>query len=171
MNTKPYLTAILFFAAIFLSGFSGSAQNSADTIRIEKNGLGYMYSKDNVTLYVKQIRALTASNPEARKLLEEYDYRRISSYGLAILGGGCIGWALGDVIGSSMYGNPIHKPVFFSLLGAGAVFMGGAIASDAIANHRLKAAVVLYNKSQRENNNTKLDLGFSPNGVNLRLNF
>jgi hypothetical protein len=171
MHPKLYFTAILFLSATFLFSFSGKAQNSADTIRIEKKGLGYVYYHDNVTIYLKQIRALTASNPKVRALLGEYDYMRSASYLFAAAGGGCIGWALGDALSSAMFGTTINKPVFFSLLAGGAAFVGIAFAFDAGANNKVKAAVKLFNKSQKDNNNTNLNLGFSPNGINLKLNF
>jgi hypothetical protein len=59
----------------------------------------------------------------------------------------------------------------YSMLIAGTGLIGISIGFEIVANIKLEAAVELYNKSQRENNNANLNIGFSPNGVNLRLNF
>ena len=171
MNPKHYVTSIVIIALIFLSVFSVKAQKKSDTIRIEKSGLGYVYYKNNVMLNFKQVMDLTKENKKAYRLMEQSTNMRTGAYIFAVAGGGFLGYSLGYALGRAISGNPINKPVFFSMLGAGAVFTGIGIAFDVGANNKAKAGVELFNQSKKQMNNTNLDVGFSPNGVNLRLNF
>jgi hypothetical protein len=115
--------------------------------------------------------ALTASNPKAHKLLAESKSRRNSSYIAGIAGGALAGYALGSLVGSAISGNPINEPVFYSTLIAGTIFVGIAFGLNASANFKTECAVEIFNKSQKENNNPNLNLGFSPTCVNLKLIF
>jgi len=171
MTPKHYFAAIIIIALIFLSGFSGKAQNSSDTIRIVKSGLGYLYYQDDVTLNFKQVMALTKENKKACRLMEQATNMRGAAYVFAAFGGGFAGYALGYALGCAMYGNPMNQPLFFIMLGAGAAFIGIGVAFEAGANNKVKAGVELFNQSKKQTNNPNLGLNFSPNGVNLRLNF
>jgi hypothetical protein len=171
MNTKYYLATILIFVAFFLSGFSSNAQNGSDTIRVVKKGLGYIYYKDNQMLNFKQAMHLTASNPEAFRLLEKSNSMRNAGYIFAAAGGGCVGYSLGYALGIAMFGNTMNKGLFFSTLGAGAVLIGIGIGFEVGANNKAKAGIDLFNNAIKQSSNTNLDLGFSPGGVMLRLNF
>jgi len=171
MNTKHYFTTILFFMVIFLFTYSVKSQNGSDTIRIVKKGLGYVYYKDNAMLNFKQVMTLTKSNTKAFRLMEKSNNMRVGSYIFGIAGGGCLGYSLGYVLGAAMFGNTINKPVFFSLLGVGAVFIGVGIGFEVGANNKAKEGVTIFNNSIKQSSNTNLDLGFSPAGVMLRLNF
>jgi hypothetical protein len=171
MNTKHYLTTILILPTIFLFCFSSHAQNSSDTIRIEKKGLGYVYYKDDVMVNYKQALQLTASNVDAFRLLEKSNSLRNAGYVFATAGGGCVGYSLGYVLGTVMVGNTINQPLFFSMLGAGAVFIGIGIGFEVGANNKAKEGITVFNNAIKQSNNANLGLGFSPNGVNLRLNF
>lgn len=169
MTTKHYLTAILIFALIFLSAFSGKAQNSSDIIRAEKTIWGgYTYFKDNEMISFDQVKRLIAENEKAYNLLKDSRGLRINSYMVAFVGGGCVGYALAEF---AILGNMINRPVVFSVLGAGVALIGIGIGLDAAANKKLKTAITIYNQSKRENNHANLYVGFSPNGVNMRLNF
>jgi len=171
MNIKSYLTTILIFVTIFLFCFSSRAQNSSDTIRIVKKGLGYVFYKDDVMVNYKQALQLTASNVEAFRLLEKSNSMRNAGYIFAAAGGGCVGYSLGYALGLAMFGNTINKPLFFSTLGAGAVLIGIGIGFEVGANNKAKKGITVFNNAVRQSKNTSIDLGFSPGGVMLRLGF
>jgi len=171
MNIKFYLTTILIFAAVFLFCFSSNAQNSSDTIRIVKKGLGYVYYKDNVVVNYKQALQLTASNLEAFRLLEKSNSMRNAGYVFAVAGGGCVGYSLGYALGLAMFGNTMNKPLFFSMLGTGAVLIGIGIGIEVGANNKAKEGITVFNNAIKKSMNTSIDLGFSPGGVMLKIGF
>jgi len=171
MHTKHYLTTILIILASCLSSFSVHAQNSSDTIRIIKTGLNYSYYKENTKLSFNQVMQLTKSNIKAYKLIEQSNNMRVGSYIFAIAGGGCLGYSLGYALGAAMFGNTINRPVFFSLLGVGAVFIGVGIGFEVGANNKAREGVAIFNNDIKQKHNANFDLGFSPGGVMLRLNF
>ena len=171
MNTKSYLTTFLIFIPVFLFCFSSNAQNSSDTIRIARKGLGTVYYHDTKELTFKQAKALTKDNQAAYRLMQKADTMRVASYALGIVGGVALGFSLGHAIGRVMVGNTINKPLFFSMLGAGVVFIGISIGCEVGANNNAKEAVAIFNNAIKQSNNANLDLGFSPGGVMLRLNF
>lgn len=171
MTLKSYLSAILLFTVIALSVFSANAQNSSDTIRIVKKGLGYVFYKDDVVVNYKQALQLTASNVEAFRLLEKSNSMRNAGYIFAAVGGGCVGYSLGYALGLAMFGNTMNKPLFFSVLGAGAVLIGVGIGFEVGANNKAKEAISIFNNAIKQSSNANLDLGFSPGGVILRLSF
>ena len=168
---KRYLTTILIFATILLFCFSVHAQNSSDTISIVAKRLGYVYYKDNEMLNFNQIMQLTKSNPKAYKLMEQSNNLRVGSYIFAIAGGGCLGYSFGYILSTTMFDNTINNPLFFSMLGVGAVFVGVGIGFEVGANNKAREGVAVFNNAIKQKNNANLDLGFSPGGVMLRLNF
>jgi len=170
MNKKHKLT-ILIFTAVFLFCFSSNAQTSSDTIRIVKKGLGYVYYKDDAMINYKQALQLTASNAEAFRLLEKSNSMRNAGYIFAVAGGGCVGYSLGYALGLAMFGNTMNQPLFFSMLGAGAVFIGIGIGFEVGANNKAKEGITVFNNAIKQSKNTSIDLGFSPVGVMLRLGF
>ena len=119
----------------------------------------------------KQALQLTASNIESFRLLEKSNRLRNAGYVFAVVGGGFAGYSLGYALGRAMFGNTMNKPLFFSMLGTGVVFIGVGIAFDVGANNKAKEGVEIYNNAIKQSNNTTLDLGFSISGVNMRLNF
>ena len=171
MNSKHNLSAFLIIAFILLSSFASHAQNSSDTIRMEKRGLGYVCYKDNEMLNFTQLVHLTSSNSETAKLLRASKNMQVGAYVFGCFGGGFMGYSLGYALGTAMNGNTLNKTLFFSMLGAGAVFAGIGIGFEVGANNKVKEGVEIYNKSIKQKNNTSLDLGFSSNGMGLRLNF
>ena len=171
MNTKHYLTAIFIFAFIFLSSFNANSQSSSDTIKIVKSGLGNTYYHNGNILNFKQLTSTLHANKEAYGFLEKASSMRVGSYIFGCLGGGFLGFSLGHALGRAMVGAPINKTLFFSMLGAGVGFTGIGIAFDVGANKKIKEGVTVYNNALKQKNNANLDLGFSPNGVIMRLNF
>ena len=161
MNTK-HSASVLIFASIFLSCFLSSAQNSSDTIKIVKKGLGYAYYKDNEMLNYTQLTHLTISNSEAVTLLRASKNMQVGAYIFGCLGGGCMGYSLGYALETAMRGNTLNKTLFFSMLGAGAVFVGIGIGFEVGANNKAKEGIVVFNNAIRQKNSANLDLGFSP---------
>jgi len=171
MHTKHYLTTILIFSAVFLSGFSVKSQSASDTIRAEKRGLRYIYYQGNVMLDLSQVMQITRSNPEALKLMENSTGMRNAGYIFAGLGGGCIGYALGYGLARAVSDRTIHQGLFFGMLGTGAAVIGIAIAFESGANKKVKEGVDVFNNAVKKSKNTSIDLGFSPGGVMFRLGF
>jgi len=172
MSKKSYLPTILIFAAaILLSCFSVKAQSLSDTIRVEKRGLRYIYYKDNVMINFQQVMYLTASNPKAFRLLKESKNMRNAGYFFAIIGGGCVGYSLGYMLGRSISDNTINYGLFAAILAAGTVSIGVGIGFQIQASNKAKNAVVVFNNAIKRKNKANLDLSFSPGGVLLRLNF
>ena len=171
MTLKHILPTILLFAVISLSCFSSCAQDGSDTIRMEKRGLGYVCYKNNEILNFTQLTHLTNSNPETTKLLRASKNMQVGAYIFGCLGSGFMGYSLGYALGTAMGGNTLNKTLFFSMLGAGAVFVGIGIGFEVGANKKVKQGVDIYNNAIKQKSSTNLDLGFSTNGVSLRLNF
>ena len=167
MNTKHYFTAILIFAAIVLSGFSVQAQNDADTIRID----GRRYYQKNIKLNIAQLVNISTVDKTAFRFIQKAQYQNFAACCFGIVGGGCLGFSLGYALGAAMFGNPMNKPLFFSLLGAGAVLTGIGIAFDVGANNKVKEGISIYNQFIKQRNSTNINLGFSTNGASLQLNF
>jgi len=171
MTLKHILPTILLFAVISLSCFSSCAQDGSDTIRMEKRGLGYACYKNNEILNFTQLTHLTNSNSETTKLLRASKNMQVGAYIFGCLGGGFIGYSLGYALGTAVRGNPLNKTLFFSMLGAGAGFVGIGIGFEVGANNKVKEAVRIYNNTVKQKSNTTLNLGVSPNGLIVNLNF
>jgi hypothetical protein len=171
MILNHHLTAILIFATIFFSGFSGKAQNDIDTIRIEKKGVCYLYYQNGKVLNFKQLSSLTRENKEAYQFMTKAKDQNIAAFAFAFVGGGCLGYSLGYALVSVMDGNPLNKSLFYSLLGVGVGLTGIGIVFDISAKKTIKKGIDAYNNSTKQKNNTNLNLGFSPNRMSIRLNF
>jgi hypothetical protein len=171
MKRFHHLIALLIFTALFLSGFSSHAQSNSDTIRIEKNGLGYIYSQGNVKLNFSQMIQVASSQKDAAKLLEKSKNMKNMSYFFSIVGGGCIGFSLGHLIGTAISNRSVNQTLFFSTLGTGVALLGVGIGFEVGASNKAREGIDVYNKSIKQKNNTNLNLGFSPNGMVVKLNF
>jgi hypothetical protein len=167
MNPKQNLTAILFFAAIFLLNFSVKSQSASDTISMVKKGGDYSYSMNNETLSKAQLMRLLNEDKTAIKLMEKSNNRRIVGYCFAVTGGVCIGYAVGCVI---VGGANLNTALMVPLLGAGACLVAVGIVFEVGANGKAKEAIAVYNTSKRQNNTT-LNLGLCSNGMVVRLSF
>jgi hypothetical protein len=171
MNTKPLFTIILIFTAIFLSCFALQSQNNTDTIRIEKRGADNVYYKGTTKMNFNQAMQLTASNPVAYRLMEQANNKRAGYQICGTIGGGCLGFALGEVIVTSILGKAINKPLFLSMAGAGGVLLGIGIACGVEANKKAKEGINVYNQSIKQKTNAHLNVSFYPNGMVLKMNF
>ena len=122
-------------------------------------------------LNFSQLTHLTSSNSESATLLRASKNMQVGAYIFGCLGGGFIGYSLGYALGTAVSGNPLNKTLFFSMLGAGAVFVGIGIGFEVGANNKAKEGVRIYNNAIKHKNNTTLNLRVSPNGLMVNLNF
>ena len=171
MNIKHYLTAILIFATIFLSGISIKAQDSMATITIKGRGFGYAYYQNGKSLNMAQLAEITRDTKEAFKYIIKADNYKIAGIAFGAVGGGCVGYSLGYLLGCSMVGQPVELKKFLPFLVAGAGGVVCSIAFDAGSKDKVRQGVEIYNNSIKQKNNANLDVGFSPNGLMLQLNF
>ena len=170
MNTKHLLTAILFFAAIFLLNYSGQSQSSSDSIIIKKKWGASCYYKNNVELNKWEAMQLLSENETAAKLLKNSNNFRHASYLFAIPGSVCVGYVIGYVIAKSASHQPILSTKITTplIVGASALIIG--VAFEVVANDKARQAIYVYNNSKRQNNTT-LNLGLCTNGMMIRFNF
>ena len=171
MNTKPYLTAILFFAIIFLSHFSGNAQKISDTISIVKDGFDTDYYQKGQKLDLGQLVDIVKENSVACSFIEKAYTLHVIGVVFDVAGGVYFGFSAGYAIGCAITGNLVNLKVLLPLLGASAGFIICGITCEIVSKNKIHRGVKLFNQSKKQSNNTNLDFGFSPNGVNLRLNF
>jgi len=171
MNLKRNLSTFFIFVAIFISTLLVNAQNSADTIEMRYSGFGKAYYKDNIKLSLSEMTQLTQSIPKAYKLINQAHAMRVGSYFFSIPGGAALGFALGHGLGRSMVGAPINKPLFFSMLGAGAVFLGIGIGFEVGANNKLREGVAIFNNNVKQSKNANLNIDLLHTGMTLKLNF
>ena len=166
MNPKQNLTAILFFAAIFLFIFSVKSQSASDTICMVKKGGGHSYYMNNETLSKAQLMRLLNEDKAAIKLMEMSNNRRVVGYCFAFAGGFCLGYSLG----SALFSSNLNIGTVVPLLVAGIGLVAVGIVFEISANSKAKEAIAVYNTSKKQNNTT-LDLGLCTNGMVVRLNF
>jgi hypothetical protein len=171
MKPRHYVTAFLIFAALFLLCFSGNAQNSSDEIKVVSKGLSYVIYQNSQKLSFGQLMSITKENKEAYKIIVKASNLETAGVFFGIIGGGALGFSLGYALGSYLTGNSIEKSVILPVLGAGAVLTICSITMEVISYDNLRRGVDIYNKSIKQKNSTNLDLGFSPGGVMLKLNF
>jgi len=171
MHTKHYLTTILIFATILLFCFSVQSQNSSDTIRMVKKVGNYKCYRNNERLSMSQLMYITQNNEKAYRYIIKANNLRFTSQLLGVVGGGCFGYSLGYVIGRSIADYPIEikKIVPFLLVGSGTVIF--SITFWAISNENLRKGLDIYNHSIKQKNNPQFNLGFSPYGTTLQINF
>jgi hypothetical protein len=171
MNPKHILSAFLFFVVIFLSGFSGNAQNSSDTITVVERWVGTDYYLNNTPLKITNLFHIVRENREAYNMMQKAQKQQVASYFFAIPGGFCVGFSLGYGLACLIKRMPLEKKIFFPSLGVGVVFTGIGIAFDVSANKNIRNGVEIYNYSKKQTTNTNLNLGLTRNGMMIQLNF
>ena len=173
MQKKHYLTAILFFGIILLSGFSAKSQEISDTIRMVRKISNYLYYQNNDMISFNKVLQLTRSNPEAIKLMEKSNNMRTASYIFGGVGGFCLGFSLGYLIISEINKLGVERKISIVLGGAGVGIglIAISIGFEAGASKKAREGVAIYNNSIKQKNSTNIDLGFSTNGMMFRLNF
>jgi len=167
MNPKHFLTTIVFL--IFC--VNCTAQNKTDTITIVKNGFETEYLQDNKKLSLDRLLAITQENSSSYAFVKKAHNLHIASVALETVGGIFIGFSLGYVVGRTIMGNIVNLKVLLPALGVGSVFVVSGVLSQSSSNKNLQYGVWAYNHSLNQKNNLYFDLGFSPTGMALRLNF
>jgi len=170
MNTKRYLSTILIFVIFFFTDFSAKSQNDSNTIRVASRGLGSVYYKDNVMLTLNQVKQVTYSTPEAYLLMVKSSNMQVASYIFGCAGGFSLGFSIGHALGSLANRN-FNSRLFYSTLIAGLGSISIGIAFEIASHNKAKQGIAIYNNAIKQKNSTNLDLGFSPNGLLLKLNF
>jgi hypothetical protein len=171
MNTKPHLTAILTFVAIFLSCFLVKSQSNSDTIRIVEDEIDIDYFLNQKRLSYNQLMDLTEGNKAAYKLINEAYYSHNAGIFFDVVGGLFVGSAAGYAIGKAIVHDIVKLKVFLPLLGTGVALIGAGIGFEAAANKKAKKGIAIYNQSIKQKHTTHLNLGFYPNGMILKMNF
>ena len=154
------LCALLIFACQTFS------QVATDTIQI-KQGLGPVFMLKDKALRPVQMLEIMKDNTEA------YNEMKIARKNLIVgniiggIGGFMFGWQLGGAVA----GTKINGPML--LIGAG--LTGVSIPFSIAYSKHAKKAVKIYNKSKEQkrvtSNSLEMNLGFSLNGVGMRVTF
>jgi hypothetical protein len=165
-----FLFPMLLFAQDETQLFELS-QNSSDTISLKNKLIGYVYYKNNVKLSFEQVMLEVGSNPKAYKLMKISNNMQNAGYIFAIAGISSLGFSLGYALICEIYRNKINKTLFFTTFGSGLGFIGVGISFEIGSSILAKKGITIFNNSIKQRNNTNLDLGISPNGIMLRLNF
>ncbi|MGB0850402.1 MAG: hypothetical protein ACPGTP_04095 [Bacteroidia bacterium] len=159
---KQLLTLLL----IFVCFLSSKAQSSADSdsIQVVKK-LATTYRLDGKILNSKKLLELTESNPIAYKHMRKAKQNE----NLAVLFGGVGGFIFGYSLGTAASGGELNK----AQLAAGAGLIIGSIPFGRAYDKNAQKAISIYNEGQSNeaNRHSKLNLSFSPYGLNMRLIF
>ncbi|MDR2834691.1 MAG: hypothetical protein LBV69_00620 [Bacteroidales bacterium] len=136
---------------------------------------GVYYINDN-RLTFKGLCYITQNNLEANNILNYADKYRKSAYIFGATGGFLVGWGIGVNVSAkykkkyNTYYNYKNYELNTILFISGLAFCTIGITCDILKYRYTKKAVKIYNQSIREKY-MKLDIGFSPTGIGLRLNF
>ena len=171
MKPKIYLPTILTFAIILLSVFTAKSQNISDTIRIERNAIGVDYYQNDKILNFEQLMDLSVNNQVAHKLMKNAYDLHVFSVAFSSVGGFMIGFSAGYAIGCTLIDNIVNMKLFLHILGAGVGLTGIGISFEVWANNKAKKGVAVFNNEIKNKNNTSFDVGFSTNGMVIRLIF
>jgi hypothetical protein len=155
----------IIFIAFFVWAFSGAyAQTASDSIETQKTN-GTIFLQHGKTLTPKELKEIVKVNPEASEELKIASGNLGAGMAFAYVGGFMIGWPIGTAIGGG-------KPAW-AMAGAGVVLAAISIPFATAANRHTKNAVKIYNNGikQISHNKTNLNLGFSGNGIGVRLSF
>jgi uncharacterized membrane protein (Fun14 family) len=171
MTTKHYLATILFFTLIFLFAFSANAQNSSDTISIIKNRFDTDYYQEGRILNLDQLMNVVKENKVAYSLMKEAYALYVTGIVFDVAGGFFLGTSVGYAIGCAIRENLVNLKVLIPLLSVSTGFIVCGITCEIVSKNKIHKGVCVYNYSKKHTQSTSLDLGFSPNGVNVRLNF
>jgi len=171
MKPKIYFPAILIFTVLLLSGFSAKSQNISDTIRIERNAIGIDYCQNDKVLNFKQLMKISANNQVAHKLMKNAYDLHVFSVAFSSVGSFMLGFSAGYAIGCTLIDNIVNMKLFLPFLCAGAGLTGIGISFEVWANNKARKGVAVFNNEIKNKNNTSFDVGFSTNGMVIRLIF
>jgi len=167
MNPKHILITILFL--IFC--LNCTAQNNTDTITIVKNGFETEYLQGNMKLSLNQLLTITKEDKLSYTFVKKANTLHTASIAFSTVGGICIGFSLGYVVGRTIMGNIVNLKVLLPALGIGSAFVVSGVLCQSSSNKNIQYGILVFNKSLIQKNNTSINLGFSPTEINLKLNF
>jgi hypothetical protein len=172
LNTRLYIATMVLFTILFSFSNSVKSQSSFDTIKVAEKGAGvrHFYVGDN-QLNFNMLMGLTHKNETAFKFMEQAYNLRLASRLLYITGGVTVCFAI-------VYISQIHNSnsftdikVLLPSIGGGVfIILCGGIC-EFFSKDKILKGVKVFNKSIKENSTANLNIGFSPTGMTLKLNF
>ncbi|MEP3838675.1 MAG: hypothetical protein ABJM36_13565 [Algibacter sp.] len=140
---------------------------NAQKIDTEKVFGGYKYTYNNELISIGDLASIIESNTDAYKLIKTGRTNRSISGVLGFVGGGLIGWPLGNALGGG--------EVNWTLAGIGAGLVIVAIPISSSSNKKINQAVELYNASINTTSYTTFKPEFkiisNGRGFGLAMNF
>jgi hypothetical protein len=138
-------------------------QNASDSIQIKKR-LGPVFQQNGKTLTINQLMSITKSNPDAYAEMKIANKNYVASLFLQYPGGFLIGYPVGTAIGG---GDPN-----WAMAAIGASLIVVAIPLISAYSKHATNSVNIYNKGLKVSpERPSLSLGFSANGIGLRVKF
>jgi len=171
MNIKRLFATFISFSAVLLFSYTAKSQAVSDTIRIKEisSTIRYYYVGNN-QVKLNFLMDVTKENEISNKLMQQAYNLHLLSTGLCVVGGLTVGFAFGYLILPGIT-NSIKNEVLYSSFGAGVgLLICGGVCELASRNKILKG-VRIYNKSMQNNAAASFDIGISPTGMTLKLNF
>lgn len=158
---KKILLTTVFCCTIF-AVFS---QSVSDTIEIKKAFLGTVFRQNGENLKLKNLLAITKSNPDAYGYMKKARNKNTVGSVFAGVGGFLIGYTIGTAIAG--------KDPQWAIAGAGAGLVGAGLLFSVDAGKNARKAVQTYNQGLQNNNagTMKIEAGFAGNGLGVRLAF
>ena len=170
MNTKHNLI-ILFFFTLFILNFTAKSQNSSELIKVKEKTFGYAYYQNNKVLKFGELLEITKGNPTAYNHIVKASRLDVASVLLGTVGGGFLGFSLGYGIGCFITGQTINIKIFLPTLLIGIASSGCGIIFRVQSTDNTKRGVEIYNNAIKQKNSESIDLGFTANGVIMRVKF
>lgn len=158
---KKILLSSVFCCSILLA-FS---QSVTDTIEIKKSFLGPVFRQGGENLKMKDLLAITQSNPEAYRYMKKA--RNKNTVGSIF--GGVGGFLVGYTVGTAIAG----KDAKWAVAGVGAGLIGAGVLFSVDAGKNAKKAASTYNQAlQNSGSGTmRVEAILAANGIGIRLKF
>ncbi|WP_350290104.1 hypothetical protein [uncultured Croceitalea sp.] len=155
---------LLVFLALFVST---TRQAQEQEIEMKVNFWGYKFMKDGERLNWKELQEATTAVENANLLIKKARGQHTTSIILAVVGGGLIGWNLGQ---ASNEDDPNYT---LSYVGAGiaAVGMGFSISSFNRVNKGVDMYNLAVNKTAHYQFQPELLVVSNSNGIGLTMRF
>jgi hypothetical protein len=154
---------VIIVCALISFTFNLFGQNPSDSIQIKKR-LSPVFQQNGKTLTPTQLMSITKSNPDAYAEMKIANKNYVASLFFQIPGGFLIGYPIGTAIGG---GDPNWT---MAAIGAGLVIVAIPLISG--YNKHATNGVNIYNKGLKVSPiHSSLSLGFSANGIGLRVKF
>ena len=172
--TKKVICLIIIMALIFLVPFLAYSQNDSTAIKIQSKEFGIAFSQNGKTVRIGELMDITKTNEEAYKFILKSSSLDVASVFLGIVGGGCLGFSIGYGIGYFLSGYKVSMKVLLPILGVGVGSTICGFVFSAMSADHARRGVEIYNNALKQRHNTSsnsLDIGFSPNGVAMKVNF